>query len=1859
MPLAHAVQYDDHGAMRKCVLFFSLFLALGTLHASELLITEFMARNDSTRMDKDGAFEDWIEIYNASSSPVNLGGWHLTDRTNVLTMWTFPAELLAPGEYLLVFASEKDLRIAGQELHTNFRLAGEGEALALVRSDLSICHAYLPAYPEQYDDIAYGLNLNGRVLVKDGSPVEIHVPGDGSLGTTWTQPGFNVDELTWQDGVSGVGFGLLVPGLSVRFVDGPSGISHIDNAEALIASPETWLSSAEEVAVFIDYHDTGGTGHYGNDRDFPSVPRGSDANTFAVDVTGFIFIPSAGDWTFVVNSDDGFRLRLDGLGASFTSEFPGPRGASDTLATWNIPQAGLYSVRLTFYENGGGAGLEFFAAPGAHAIWNAGSFDLVGDTTNGGLEVFTLPGGVDAPFQTDISTLMEGVNASVYLRFPFVLDDINEVDALSLDVAYNDGFVLYLNGTSVATRNAPGSLSWNSVATAERTDLVSLVSETINLTALVGSLNTGTNVLAFQGLNHTVADDSFLLRPVLSATGNSLREEAFLASPTPGGINSEPQFIDVVKDTKFNPDRGFFTNAFAVTISTATLGAEIRYTLDGSEPTASSGIVYTGPIPVDKTTTLRAAAFRLGFTPTDVDTHTYIFPAQVVLQPDLPAGWEAYTDWGGGISSDYGMDPDVVNDPLYANEIVDDLLSIPTMAVSMDRDDFIGPNGIYFNPNGAGLAWERAASMEMMYPDGREGFQINCAIRIHGGAGRNRDFFKHNFRFIFKAPYGPTKLQHDLFGGNATDAFDTLIIRAGFNNSWTRGSAGEERQAQLLRDEFIRRTQLALGRPSPHGSFVHLYIDGLYWGLYNLAERPSAPFCASYFGGPKDEWDALNSSEPVDGNKTAWTTAIGLANAGVTNAALFDAISQYVDVPNLIDYCLVNFYGGNGDWDDHNWYSGRRRLPGEGYKFFSWDGERTLEATTGSNRTGVNQDDKPSKIYAALRAYEPFNRTFGDRAHWALFNGGPLSPEACDARYRELAELIEGAIVCESARWGDTKRAIPYTRDAEWATERDRLYNDYFPRRSDVVKGFLRGANLYPGVDAPSFSKHGGVVASGQSLLIAANNSTIYYTLDGRDPMMPNGSVYANAAPFLSSGGQSNLLARGSTWRYLDDGSDQGSAWISTNFVDSAWASGPAPLGYGEPLGSVLQTEVGFGPSANPKYTTTYFRTTFVVDDLDTILSVTCNLQRDDGGVVYLNGVELDRSNMPGGTITYRTPSGGSTGNEADYYPTQIAVDNLVKGTNVVAVSIHQINSSSSDIRMDLEIIAQVDPGDGLALLQSRNVKARVFDGSEWSALNDATFVIDQAPALVLSEVMYHAAVPEGAELGAGLVASDFDFIELFNAGSVDMGLAGVALSGGIDFDFTGGGVAVLAPGEYVLVVSDLAAFQLRYSQHASLPIAGVYTGELNDGGERVRLGSALLGIQYNLDYNDARGWPLSTDGAGHSLVPKLLEPPFGSDPLDYGGHWRASTFRFGSPGLADPEPVQDLLINELAAHTDHPGPLESNDWIELYNGSTGIVNFTDWYLSDDTDDLRKWSRSVALAIGPGAWRAFDEVNDFHNPTNMGFGLSKDGEAVYLSYLPGDARDRVADAVAFKAQQNGLSWGRVPDGGPHWVTTQLTRGSSNLREPLDLLIAEVMFHPRATTAHPEDNTRDEYIALHNPNLSPVSLMNTDGVWRVAGEVEYYFPASTVIGAGETVLIIPFSPLVVTEANDFISVYGLAPGSVNLFGPYNGKLSNRGGRIALERPQDTLPGDPPAWEIVDEMIYFDRAPWSSSADASGLSLHRNDFSQTGNESTNWTAGLPSPANGTLIIPRPVLQLHPLGPTSRMIAWDAFPGLSYTV
>jgi CotH kinase protein/Chitobiase/beta-hexosaminidase C-terminal domain/Lamin Tail Domain len=556
--------------------------------------------------------------------------------------------------------------------------------------------------------------------------------------------------------------------------------------------------------------------------------------------------------------------------------------------------------------------------------------------------------------------------------------------------------------------------------------------------------------------------------------------QGYFTTPTPGVDNELVALTDYVRDTQFSVDRGFFTAPFTLGISVSTPGAVIRYTDDGCEPQENFGAVYAGPITISTTTVIRARAFRDGMVPSNADTQTYVFPSAWKAQPDFPPDFPE--TWGlaeppfsadSKDLADYGMNTAITGNAEYGPLVIPAMTqTLPVLCLTGRVTDIFGDSGIHGDLRQTDV--EVPVGVEFFDPVGGSGqFTARAALQTHGGAVRN--FPKKAFRIDFTGAFGDGPLEFPLFAGSTAESFDQLVLRPGGHDSFTvRGRGGNIDNNDLafhagyLRDQFMRRTENALGLLSPRGRYVHLCLNGLYWGLYELHERPNAEFCATNAGGDPAVWDVLHhnnfsSSGPpqvLDGSEVAWNELQTLSAGPVSEVAAYQQLAALLGPDGFIDHLLVRMWAADHDWlgpayspgvagnvakyFTKNWYAVRdTRAAAVGpWRFFSWDGEIAMGnhllwimLDDGSappdllfpsyllrkldlDLTGISKENTPAAPWAALGAHPEFRLKVADRARRLLFHGGALSPAAAAARIAALELELDLPMVAESARWG-------------------------------------------------------------------------------------------------------------------------------------------------------------------------------------------------------------------------------------------------------------------------------------------------------------------------------------------------------------------------------------------------------------------------------------------------------------------------------------------------------------------------------------------------------------------------------------------------------------------------------------------------------------------------------------------------------------------------------------------------------------------------------------------------------------------------------------------------------------------------
>ncbi|MCX8157621.1 MAG: lamin tail domain-containing protein [Verrucomicrobiae bacterium] len=1138
-----------------------------------VVIHEFMAENDGWLEDEDGDSPDWIELYNDAASPMPLTGWRLTDDPANPNKWIFPATNIGPRSFLLIFASGKNRATPGAPLHASFRLQNAGGHLALFDAQGNLISA-CTNYPPQRANVSYGqqrISLTTPWLLPS-TPFRWKVMTNAAELEGWTAPAY--DASAWPSATGTIGYSST-DNILLRLDFDERGTTPVTQPgfESFVINSNTSATAAQSaptIRFFGNLQVTlSNTPPDNYDDRLRSQPVNSGNFTSSALLRDFVFSGSR-------TNQGGLDLTISGLPPgqscevtlwSYDNSSPGSRRSS--WAANAVTVVPLYTFdgsvlptsdtdyRLKFnalIDPQGRLKISGRRDPGS--VGSGGGADY-GVFLNA-LEI--KQPGLAQYVQNDIRTLMRGRATGLALRYPFNVDTGALPQFLRLRVRYKDGFVAWLNGELLPSRHAPTTPAWNATATTDRPLPNAMTEEEFIFATSATPLRTGSNLLAIHGLSYSTNSQHFLLGATLEGFTEQGVGLFYFAQPTPGTTNATG-YLGFVSDTKFSLNRGFYDTPFTVGITSATPGAIIYYTTDGSRPSPTNGLVYQGPLWITNTTLLRAMAWAPNLIPTEPDTHSYLFLDTVLRQSNSLPGYP--TTWQADYPADYEMDPNVVNHPRYRHTIRQDLLAIPSVSIVTDHDSLWGPvRGLYNHSTSvhdpaAGQDWERAASVELLLPDGRKGFQANCALRIQGNASRdNNRLAKHSLRLLFKSDYGPSKLRYDWFNGGVRQ-FDNLILRAGFTDTWAtrysdqtalpggKGTRYRPEDSLLLRDSWVKDSMRDMGHLAARNHFVHLYLNGLYWGVYNPSERMDASFCAEHLGGSRQDWDVLcgdaiyDFATLKDGSKDDWNELMAIVNAGITNEAAFHAVTQRVDVINLIDYMILHIVAEAEDWPHHNWYAVHRRAnprtgsPATRWIFLPWDQEIVLDQLVRRNRVDVNNPDTPARIYGALRAWPEFRRLFGDRVHKHLFNDGALTPAKNIARLMARVAEIERAIVGESARWGDAREftigANPghgqtFTRDEWWWPEINKLCTNYFPTLTDINLARFRAAGLYPALAAPVFSPFGGDVPPDFSLVLGHTNQAgeIYYTLNGEDPrtygsgaVAPSALLYQNPIPIL------------------------------------------------------------------------------------------------------------------------------------------------------------------------------------------------------------------------------------------------------------------------------------------------------------------------------------------------------------------------------------------------------------------------------------------------------------------------------------------------------------------------------------------------------------------------------------------------------------------------------------------------------------------------------------------------------------------------------------------------------------------------
>ncbi len=1072
-------------------------------------------------------------------------------------------------------------------------------------------------------------------------------------------------------------------------------------------------------------------------------------------------------------------------------------------------------------------------------------------------------------------------------------------------------------------------------------------------------------------------------------SGDDKTQLLYFGTPSPGAINSTvgTSSQNRISTPEFSMEGGVYNHAVSISLFSPVPGAVIRYTTDGSLPTQTSA-QYSSALYFDKTTVLKAVTFATDQPHSKCVTHTYL---------------------------------------------VNENLSLPVVSISLNPryfwNDTIGfyvegTNGMTGWETGYGpspksnfnMNWRRPMHIEFYDENHQKGFSDDGEVKVYGGWSRGA---------VVKslAIYPENKINYRLFKEKPFEDYESFIIR----------NAGNEWAKTKLRDAILQSlainqidVDLQGNRPAV------LFINGKYWGVYNIREKINEDYVKTNHEYNQDNLDFLEAYRIVKSGDMVHYNAMMdfLNNSDLSDNINYEYLKTQMDVYECMNYFITGIYSGHGDWiynGNNNLRLWRPRTATGIWRWLLYDTDGSFYSSTAHGiADAVNTSTHLAKLLENQEAQTYFVNTFS-----AMLNNA-FAPQRAIHYIDSLKALIEPEMDRHIKKWKNTDDdmglpaawktpgAVGYIQSddgyggpclstyAEWES----TFNTARSVASDRPATLLNELRSYFNLGLPSNIRlmvsdvKAGIVEVNKVLVLNSGAEQTYFnnqTLN-LSAQAKFGHKFSSWKKYTS---QNNVLVtKSDTWKYLDNGVEQGTLWTSLEFDDSSWSSGNAQLGYGD---GDEATIVSYGSDAGNKNVTTYFRKTFTADN--TILNVpgTINLMADDGAVVYLNGQEITRFNLPSGTINYSTLAEYAVGgdNESLYHSYSLPEGLIRSGTNILAVEIHQVSPTSSDISFDFELSALKKSDSGTIIGTTPDIEY-IVDGD---AILEAEFETAETTIdLHLNEFVANNRTSFYDEEG-----NSSDWIEVHNSSSDTIDIAGMYLTD----DLTN-------PMKYRMPASG--------NDSTKIPPQG-YTVLFADGNTN----EGVLHLNFRLDA-DGEQIGLSEEIA-HDIVyydtisfgSQIMDLSYGRYP-DATGDW--SILEKTTPLMANElyvrSDVSGLYMNEIMAYNSNEPGGESSDWIEIYNSNDYPVDLGGLFISDNPDNLTKcripsvYPDSTTIpAKGFLVLKANEKAGT--SILNLNFKLNSMGEELALiQYSNGN--ERYIDYLWFGQQTNEASFGRLPDG---------------------------------------------------------------------------------------------------------------------------------------------------------------------------------------------------------------------------------------
>ena len=852
-------------------------------------------------------------------------------------------------------------------------------------------------------------------------------------------------------------------------------------------------------------------------------------------------------------------------------------------------------------------------------------------------------------------------------------------------------------------------------------------------------------------------------------------EWGITAEPTPGKSNTTSTFSEERLDAPIiDREAGLFTSPFSFNVEIPT-GATLRYTTNGTTPTLTNGQTSTdGRFYVNYTTTYRFRLFEEGKLPSQVITRSFIYEDRDYMLPIIS----------------------VVTDPI---NLYDDSLGVYVRGVNGRTG-----NG-QSSPCNWNMDWDRPVNFEYIIPG--EGMVINQEVDFAMCGGWSRAWEPHSFKLKAAKIYeGLNSIDYPFFEEKPYLKHKTLQIRNGGNDTQCR-----------IKDAALQAIVHSSGLDVEGQSTqpVMHFINGEYKGMLNMREPNNKHYAYANWGIDTDEMDQFEMSPDsgyvqMEGTREAFLEWYELSK-DAADESTYEDIRNLVDIDEYINYMAVEFYLGGLDWPQNNIKGFRPRIENGRFRFVLFDLDGALNTTSPFYTFEGKQNYRFDYIYDLgghlteeielvtiflnMLSNDTFRKQFIDT--YCLVSGSVFEPNRCNAIIDQMAARIEAALAYEYLSPYGTANSLK----SSLASRQDMMINaliDY--NRMQLAQEMKQAVSITSNVEGTMLRLNDMPIPTGKF------SGTLFSPITLKaEPKA--GYRFAGWSDIKATGQGTTLIARGSSWNYYDQGSLDGTGWSNTSYNTSSWKQGNAPLGYftsDASNGRGYNTILDYGTDANAKRPTYYFRNSFRVTKTPSAEDVfKLNYTIDDGMVVYINGVEVTRYLMPNGTITYSTYASTYANNNPDNGTIILDASLFKRGTNSIAIEVHNCDNKSSDIYFDVE----------LTLTSAQEVI--VCKEAEYTLPSNEncnlTAVYEPLTDTELTEMKSRPVRINEISADNSIYVNEYykknDWIELFNTTSEPIDVAGMYLSDNLEkptkFRITNDANTIIEPYSYLIVWAD------------------------------------------------------------------------------------------------------------------------------------------------------------------------------------------------------------------------------------------------------------------------------------------------------------------------------------------------------------------------------------------------------------------------------------------------------------------------